>query len=201
MTNKYARLLPGTFELVSLIFLTVLVVILGNSRQLLDYYGLSTTNTVLRQSAGDAITRGLSRLDSFSLTSTVVTFLIWAAVGLLCFSIAQAIARGYHEFQREEELSSNRYVHPSTFTRRDFWRHVAGNFGLLVVGLLLLAIVLYLFFGYIMPIGLTYAQLFLQGVSIIHAGYFLLGLAVIYVGLVAIDLSFRFLTQRHRLIS
>jgi uncharacterized membrane protein SpoIIM required for sporulation len=201
MTIRSKHIFPGTFELISLVVVSILVVVLGNSRQLLDYYGLSSTNQVLKQGAGDTIAKGLTQLDSFSFTGQVVTFLIWAVVGLLCFSVAQAIARGYQEFQREEELSSNRYIHPSTFRRSAFWKSVGWNFATVVAGLTLLGLALYGMLAYVLPIGLTYTQVFLQGVSVLHLGYFLLGLAVIYVGLIILDCCLRLLTHRRQIIS
>lgn len=201
MKQKINRLLPTSYELIGLLVLSALVSVIGNSKQLLDYYGLNASNQFLKDGAGHAITKGLSHLDAIKFTNELVTFLIWAGIGLLCFGIAQSIATSLGNFKRQKAVSTNQYIHPTAYTNKDFWNQVIKSLVLLVIGLVVLGLVLYLLFSYVLPIGLTYTQYFLQGVSIYHVGYFVLGVAVIFVGMVLLDLSLRLLFLRQRLLT
>lgn len=194
-------LIPSVYEVVAVSFLTLLMVVLANSRQLLSYYGLQSSNQVLQSSASEATSRALSTLDSFSATDGIVTFLIWAAVGVVCYSIVMGLVRAYNEFEYEEKLSSNRYVHPSTFTKAKFWKGVLGDFIGTAVGLAVLAVAVYALMLMVLPVGLAYSRVFLFDVTIVNAAYFLLGLAIVFVGLLVVNICARALLQRHRLVA
>ena len=48
MKSKLKNLLPSPFELAGLAFLDLLVVFLGNTNELLNYYGLNSSNQALK---------------------------------------------------------------------------------------------------------------------------------------------------------
>lgn len=194
-------LIPSVFEVIAVAFAAIVIVLLANSRQLLSYYDLQSSNQLIKSSAGGAMSQGLSRLDNFTWTGPVVTFLIWAGVGVICFSIAQGLVRAYQEFEFEEELSSNRYIHPSTFTKAGFWKGVAKDFAGTTVSLLLVAASVICFLLLVLPVGMAYSRVFLFGVSVSNFLYIVLGLTVIFAGLVVIDVLMRLLLQRRRLIA
>lgn len=194
-------LIPSVFEVAGAGFLTFAVVLLANSKQLLNYYGLQSSNQVLQSNAGDAVRTALGRLDTFKGTDQVVTFAIWAVVGMVCFSIVQGLGRAYREFEFEEELSSRRYVHPSTFTKSKFWKGVLEDFAGLAVGLVMVGVGVYAFLAFVLPIGLTYSRLFLFSINLSNAAYFLLGLLVVFFGLVILSVCARVLLQRRRIIA
>ena len=181
--------------------LTIIILLVGNTQELLDYYGLSGTKHVIKQSAGHAISTGLGKIDTFSFTDKVVTFMVWALIGVLCFSVVQVIARIYREIEEEEKLSSNRYVHPKTFTRGVFWRRVALDFLGVVVGLALLIGGLYCLLAYVLPIALTYTQSFLTGVSVVHAGSLVVGFFMLYGWTLILAIVLKYIVNRHRLFT
>lgn len=201
MNIRLKYLVPSVFEVIAVAFAALAIVLLANSRQLLSYYDLQSSNQLIKSSAGGAMSQGLSRLDNFTWTGPVVTFLIWAGIGVICFSIAQGLVRAYKEFEFEEELSSTRYIHPSTFTKARFWKGVVKDFTGTTVGLLLVAAAVICFLLLVLPVGMAYSRVFLFDVSVSNFLYIILGLAVIFAGLVVIDVFVRILLQHRRLIT
>src|SRR5882757_8538006 len=180
MYINFSRIVPTLFELVGILLLTLLVVLLGNTKQLLDYYGLSGSGDVIKHSTSAAISNGLAELDGFSLTDKIVTFMVWAVIGVLCFSVVQVIAGAYRDFEENEKVSSNRYVHPSTFVRGAFWRKVILNFIGTLAGLIILGAALYCLLAYVLPVALANTSTFLTKISLGHVGSFLLGSLMLY---------------------
>ncbi len=191
MVSRIAHFKPSIFEFVGLSFVGFFVMILSNSQQLLQYYGLTSSGQLVKNGVGGAVSHGLGKLDNFSITASAVTFAIWAVVGMLCFSIVRALARVYQEVELDAELSSNRYIHPSTFKRGDFWRQVTEDFALLLISLLIFGAVLVVFVSVVLPASIAYGRDFLSDVSIIRLGDFLLGLVLLYVGLIVVDIALR----------
>lgn len=181
--------------------LTLFVILLGNTKQLIEYYGLSTSGQIIKQNTSQAVATGLGKLDQFSFTDKVVTFMVWAIIGVLCFSIVQVIARFYRDFEIEEEVSSNRYIHPATFVRAVFWRQVILDFIGLLFCLVVLGAALYCLLAYVLPVTLTYTSTFLTGITVIHFGGFILGFVMLYGWLFVLTVIVKTLVNRHRLIS
>jgi len=198
MKFNFKKLLPTPFELITLIFVDLLIIFLGNSKQLLSYYGLDSSNQILQNKAGSAISHGLSKLDNFSITAGIVTFAVWAVVGVFCLSIVQVITSVYSNFERDEALSSDRYVHPLSFTRVKFWRQVFWEFIVVLLLLVITGLVLYGFVAFALPIGLAYRRTFLLGISLPSVGSLLIGFAAVYVGLVMLDGCLHLLAHRRQ---
>ena len=189
--SKLAKILPTSFELVSFLLLAALILLLGNSYQMLNYFGLEQSGETLHASAGNAVTAGLSKLDNFAFTSQVVTFLIWAIVGVFCFSIVRGIAHMYSEVKFDNDLSSSRYVHPATFTKARFWKRVGMDFAVLVAALSLTVAVLYGLLAYLLPVSLAYTRSFVLGMTPGSTVELFAGFALVYVWLVVVDMCLR----------
>jgi hypothetical protein len=201
MKLQLKPILPSAIELFTSAFLTFGIVLLANSRQLLSYYGLQSSDQLIKSNAGNAISQALRAIDSLTATDGVVTFLIWAIVGVLCFAIVEALGHAYKEIEFENELSSTKYVHPATFTKAKFWKSVVFNFVVLTVALALFLSVGLAFLLLILPVGLVYSRVFLFSPSLVNALYMALGLAVVFVGLVAVNVVGRVLIFRRKLAS
>jgi len=199
MKIHYSRIVPGKFGLISLIALDVVIVVLGNATQMLDYYGLRSSGSVIKDSAGSVVTSGLSKVDSFNFTGPVVTFAIWAIIGVFCFSLVQGIARIYRDIEDDKELSSNDYVHPETFVRRSFWNQVLLDVAGLIGCLSLIFASLYILLVSVLPTSLTDTRPFLLGGSPAHLAMFVFGLLVMYVWLVVFTTFLKLFVNRHRL--
>lgn len=198
MSIQFKRILPTPFEMLSMLLLTVGIVALGYTQNLLSYYDLNSSTEVIHNSAGAAISSGLSRIDSLNMTAQVVTFLIWSGVGLFCLSLIQMIGRVFRGLELDEQLSSNRYVHPTTFVRAVFWKHVVLNFIATVVCVGLLVGAVYLFLVFALPFGLANTRLFLYGITPSRLGALLLGLALLYVWMLVFCVLFKLLVHRRQ---
>jgi hypothetical protein len=201
MKLNLKQLLPTSYELIAGFLLTITIIILANTKQLLSYYGLQSSDNLIKSSAGHAVSDALKAIDSLSATDGVVTFLIWAVVGILCFGIVEAIGRAYSELKFENDLSSGQYVHPATFTKLKFWRGVFVDSIALGLGLAVLLVDILAFTLFLIPLGLAYSRVFLFDISVVNGLYMLLGLVVTFVGWVALDIAVRFLLHRHRIVS
>jgi hypothetical protein len=200
MKIRLKTIIPSLQEAIVASVVSIIILFLTNSKQLLSYYGLQSSNEVIKSSAGNVLSDALKTLDSFSATNGIVTFLIWAVVGTVCFAIVESLGGAYHEFRLERQVSSNKYVHPLNFSGSKFWRGVILNAISLFFGLALLAASTLLFMILVLPIGLAYARNFLFDVTVVNAVYLVLGLLVMTVGLLVIDIAIRFLLNRGRLV-
>jgi hypothetical protein len=197
----FKRVVPTLVELIGLLLLTIFIVVLGNTKSLIEYYGLAGSDEVISHSTSQAVASGLGKLDQFSFTDKVVTFIVWAIIGVLCFSIVQVIARFYHDFEAQEEVSSNRYIHPATFVRAVFWRRVVLDFIGLLLCLVALGAALYCMLAFVLPIALTNTRAFLTGISLINFGGFVSGFFMLYGWVFVLAIIMKLLVNRHRLIN
>lgn len=195
------QLLPSSYELIGGFFLTLTIIIMANSKQLLNYYGLQSSDHLIKSSAGNAFSNALKTLDSLSATDGVVTFLIWAVVGIVCFGIVEAVGRTYSEIKLENDISSRQYIHPATFTKLKFWRGVILDSVTFAFGLAVLLVGVLVFSLFLIPLGLAYSRVFLFDVTVTNALYMLIGLVVTFAGWIVLDVAVRFLLHRHRIIS
>lgn len=192
--SKYIT--PSPIELFGAFFLAIAIVLLANTQRLLNYYGLYSSDVVIRTSAGSAVRDALTVLDTFSFTNTVVLFLIWAAVGVLCFGLLEALGNAFREFKLEQDVSSRKYIHPSTFTRVSFWRGVVVNAWAAAICLGILVGYSLLLLLFVIPLGLAYSRIFLLDISLNTALYFVVGILIIFAGLVLLNIAVRFMLHR-----
>lgn len=195
------QLLPTSYELIGGGFLTIVIILLANSKQLLSYYGLQSSDQIIKSSAGQTLNSALRTIDSLSATDGIVTFLIWALVGVVCFGIVEGIARALSELKFENELSSGRYIHPATFTKVKFWRGVLLDTIALAFGVAVLLVGVFAFVLFFLPISLAYSRVFLFNVSLQNTLYMLLGFVVAFAGWLVLTVAVRFLLHRHRILS
>lgn len=198
---RYDRILPSPFALLSIVPLTVLLVAVLDLQSVINYYRLDRSSQIVHQTAGAAVTGGLSHLDHLKATNTIVTFLIWGIVGIFCFSLVQMVPRVYREFQMSKQLSSDAYLHPATFVRATFLRSVILDFVGLAVCLLGLAVLIGIFLTVALPLGLQQTRLFLLGFSWPHLPNLLYGLVIVYIWLVVCWAWLKLIWNRRRLIA
>jgi hypothetical protein len=201
MKTKFKHLVPSSFELVGGGFLAIIIIFLANSKSLLSYYGLSSSDQLIKSSADNVVSEALTVIDSFSATNGVVTFLIWAVVGIVCFGIVEALGNGYQQIKLEKQVSSKSYIHPTSFSQARFWRSVVLDTITLLLGLGLLALVLLAFALLVLPLGLAYSRVFIFSASFRTALDLVLGLFVIFTGLIVTSVTIRLLLYRRSLFN
>lgn len=200
MKIQLKHLVPSPLELIGAGFLSVVIIFLANSKSLLNYYGLGSSNQLIKTSAGNVVTDALKTVDSFSATNGVVTFLIWAVVGVICFGIVEALGSGYQQIRLEKQISSKNYVHPISFTQANFWRGVVLDTATLVAGLTVLALVLLFLALFLLPLGLAYSRVFLFDTTVSNSIYLLLGVFVVFAGLMLNEIVVRSLLYRRKVV-
>ncbi|MGH7240802.1 MAG: hypothetical protein ACREGB_00720 [Candidatus Saccharimonadales bacterium] len=199
MKDRLKKLIPTSAELIGAFFASIAIIFAANSKQLLNYYGLQSSNQIVQSSSGKVMGDALRSLDSLSATASIVTFLIWAGVGILCFGIVEGMGHAYSELKLENDISSGRYIRPATFTKLKFWRGVVVDSVALAIGLAILVVTSLLLGVFLLPLGLAYSRVFLFDGSLAHAIYIVLAVALVFVGLVLVDIAVRFLLHRRRI--
>lgn len=199
MKIHFKNIFPTLQEVILAAVLSAIILVLANSKQLLNYYGLESSNEVIKTNANNILDDALHVLDSFSATDGIVTFIIWAVVGIICFALVESFTGAYQEFRLERQISSNRFIHPSNFSTTNFWGGVFFNAVSLLCGLIFLAFTTLLFMLLALPSGLAYSRSFLFEPSLIDGAFFLLGIILISIGLLLVDIAVRFLLHRRRL--
>jgi hypothetical protein len=190
--------LPSTFELWCVGFATLALLIAGNAKLFLEHYGLLGSSEVVGKQLSNRFSSGLSLLDSLSLTPEVVTFLTWAVVGLVLFSIAQALRRASENVALTEQLGTDRYIHPDNFSRRGYWQHIAidASVSLVLILLTLTATALYILL--VVPVGFMYVQDFLLTLGLGQLVDLGLGLFVTYAGGIVLYLLTKVTVRHHQ---
>lgn len=200
MHIQLKKLTPSKAEVVFCGFLAVTLGLLSNTKLLLATQGLTTAAHSIGTSAQAAVTTGLAWLDTYELTTTVVTFMVWALIGLMTLSIIQAFGHALYQFDEKSRLSSNAYVHPSNFNRKKFWHVVLitslGSFAVAAVSLVYIVI----FCLYLLPISSLYIGAYLSEFKLVDLPYALLGFALLFVSVLGLNVCARLLRFRHQVI-
>jgi hypothetical protein len=196
MQKSLPKLFPSSTETAGIAFVSLLIVLLGNGKDLLERYGLLNSSQLVQKQLGNQVGSGLGKLDTFKFTDSVVSFAVWGVVGLISFSLLQAVLRTSNQIKYHKAVGSNRYVHPANFTRERFWRHIVIDTALSFGFLLLIVATVVFYFTYTLPKGFTHARRFLLHVSVTRVGDLLLGLVMVFVGTYLVYAAVR-LALRH----
>src|SRR4051812_19274729 len=105
MKDRLKQLIPTRAEAAAAFVVSLAVILAANSKHLLNYYGLQSSDKLIKSNAGHVVNDGLKQLDSFTATQGIVTFLIWAVVGIICFGIVEGMGRAYREYKLENDLA------------------------------------------------------------------------------------------------
>lgn len=199
MKIQLEKLVPTRAEILFCGFLALLIGILSNAKLLLAKQDLTSAATAITSGASKTLSEGLSKLDEYAFTTTAVTFLVWAVIGLLTLSVIQAIGYVLSEFNEQSRLSSNEFVHPTDFSRRSFWKSVfLTTLGSFFVALVSTTYVL-IFCLYLLPLGRTYLGAYFSDFAPSGLGYAAIGVGVLFVSIIGLNVVARLLRFRHQL--
>lgn len=143
----FAMIRPNGMDIVYSIIITVIVLGVAVMPTIFDKYNTFGAREVLASDAGGAIGRFLLRIDGLSFTNSVVTFMLWGAIGIVIYGLVSAFVRALARVEQSHELASEKYVHPTSFSRASFWREellmsASGVLTLVVLGVVIMFIVL-----------------------------------------------------------
>lgn len=161
MRSKENPLIPSLYEYWYITLAALVVLVTGNAKILLQHFGLMNSSYIVGDHVSNTVGSGLHVIDDFNATPGIVTFITWGVIGLVVFSLLHALRKASGAIDFEREVGSNRFIHPTNFSRRRYWRTILVNtflsFGLIT--LLLFGIVLYVLF--VVPVASLYLQRFL----------------------------------------
>lgn len=198
MKQKIRTLIPSSTDVGAAIFLTLLILLVGNAHDLLQRYGLLSSSQVVNSQLHHVVGSGLGWLDSKQATTNIVTFAIWGVVGLVAFSLVQTLLRATGKIRYEKEFSTNRYVHPSEFRSDSFWRQVGTSMVVSMLLIILSVVSLLLYILAALPASFTFARRLLLQPSIAHIGDFAVGFLGLFGCTLVVYLLLRLTVRQHR---
>jgi hypothetical protein len=196
--KNYFRVLPSTLEIWWVSFAVVILLVAGNAKLFLQRYDLIDSSALIHSQLSSKVTSGLNVLDSFGFTSSVVTFVVWAFVGVLVLSIMQACMHFSRTMQHHRELASNEYSHPENFNREHYLKQAAVGTALSFAFTSLLVTSLILYLLYVVPVAFSYVRQFLLDASIGHVIALLLGIFTAFVGTMLLYVVFKLVLRQYR---
>lgn len=120
--NYWEIVRPGGIDVAYSVAVTALILFVLGTPTILDKYNTFGAREVLASDMGSFVSRVLLRIDELSFTNNVVTFLLWALVGVVVYALVSSLLRALAKAELERELASDTYVHPAAFSRTKFWR-------------------------------------------------------------------------------
>lgn len=115
-----------SYEVILLFIISVLLTLIINMRLLSDFVANRNqyVYSIVSSELEDKTSSFLTSIDSFPLTPTIVTMLLWGIVGAIAYFITFFIVRSTSEVKTTIDISSLHYVHPKHFRASNFWLSV-----------------------------------------------------------------------------
>lgn len=198
MQKIFKRALPSGIELGYVALAAFALLLVGNAKFILQRYGLIGPSALVQRQLAHGVGSGLQYLDSFNITAGAVNFIIWSLVGLVGFSVVQALLKATGIIRFERDLSSNRYVHPQNFDRKVYWRHIVTDAAISFILLALLAAVTALYVVIIVPTALNYTQQFIISSDMSHLGSLAIGAVTAFAGTFVVYALWKLVVWHHR---
>lgn len=197
--NVRSALSLSSFELLCLALVTIGFGLAGIARPLLQRFDLISSTGFVQGHVGSTIQSSLHTLDNLAGTAGVVTFLTWAVVGLVVCSVVQAVARANGILQLERDVSSNRYVHPSGFSRKRFWRNILSDTLSLALSVAVFIAMLVLLIVLVIPTSIGYLQDFVMMTTVHNLIAGMVGLVAIFANATILFLVVKLMRWHYRL--
>ncbi|HSX30562.1 MAG TPA: hypothetical protein VLE99_01475 [Candidatus Saccharimonadales bacterium] len=199
LSSRLWSFVPTSFETWCVLFVSLAIVALGNAQIILARFGLVQSSELVQARLGHGVTSGLTKLDSFTITQTAATFLVWAGIGLVAFSFVYAVLRTSERIEYRKALSSNEYIHPAAFNRASFMRTAITGALLSFTTLVLFLAGTALYLHYVMPSSFVHIRRFLLlDPSLSHFGSLCLGAMALFAGTYVLYALGRLTVWSHR---
>ena len=168
---------------------------------MLSQYNLFGARGVLRSDIGEAFTKLLAKIDNFSFTDTVVTFLFWGVVGIFVYALVSAFTHVVEEAEEEYELMSEEYVHPSTMSRKNIWREKLVVGLLSFVSMLIFIAMVGAVLAVLLPIALIHLRAIIAtGANLVDIAIALAAVVLLLIGACIVLVAFRLWQHRKILL-
>lgn len=195
--HKRALLVPDGYDVAVVLLTATILLLLANMAYLLDAYGYGASAQLVNSRAHDVFMDTLRKIDSFTLTPAVVTFLIWAVIGLVVAMVVYSGRQVYRELHVDLDMATEKYVQPRNFNKVRFLEQVMLDVVLVVTGVTLVICMVIVFFKLVFPVANDYVRTLVPSQPLLAAiGHAALGLAYATVAVGAIFYVVRLLLWR-----
>jgi hypothetical protein len=154
------RTLPNVIELIYILFVTCVLTLVGNAQLIAERIGLMGSANFISQQASTKVTPGFDTLRSFRFISETVELLIWGGIGLIAYSVLEALIRARRIARYHPSLDSSVHIQPQHVSHVATWRPILSD---AVYSFVLLFLFLLVCGGYVIlatPTSTAYMQRF-----------------------------------------
>ena len=198
MKHKQRTVWPSALETWGVAFFALVIIVLGNTQDLLQRYNLISSSRVVHDQLSKGVTHGLRTLDSFAVTQNATTFIVWGLVGLITFSVIQTIWQTSQRVQYEEAVSSNEFIHPQNFNRTTYWQVILTNLVLSIAFLALFFVLAVVYVLFVFPFATHHVGHFLLRPGFSNIPDLLVGLFVGFVSTYALYVAWKLVVWHRR---
>lgn len=203
MLKNKARdyLIPSKLEVLLYFFVTVAIVFVANFTYITTYL-LNQTGNVPQ--TGEYALRVYSDkffefIEGLAFVPSSAVFIFWSLTGLLIFSLAQSIYNVYAEVKKDINVDTH-FMHPSNYTRWQFWGEVLVQFAahVLLYGLIILWGML---MGFVLtPLSAILAQRLFTDTNVPSLLIFICSFLLLYIGVLIFALLAKLFFKRKQLM-
>lgn len=143
---------PSLLTMLLSFLISVFLVVGANVRIISDQFDVVEQYILINEYFGLSISNILFSLSSFTITSTIVTFLIWFTAGILLFSLLTVIINSFKEIEHDVEIDKS-YIHPASYKSNIFWMQLAALFAVRFVSTLLILVILFAIVYTVLPLA------------------------------------------------
>ncbi len=193
---------PTTRDVVYCSVFALVIAVIGNAYQVINYYVFRPDGTPAPQTTHDLIVAVMAKIDTFQPSAAIVTFIFWALVGLGVMAIFQGLVHVLRRVAHLQVASSRYYRHnrPKPLTRAAFWKQWAftaiGSFLAFCTALFIFSF----FVLCIVPVGIIYTRIFFFFPTPFNLFYALMGLCMMFIGLLLTVVGIRLIISRRRIL-
>lgn len=194
-------LVPSKLEVLLYFIVTIALVFISNFKYLTTYFLHQTGN--VPQTGDEAIQlfsdKFFEFIEGLAFVPSSAVFIFWSLTGLLIFSLAQSVYNVYAEVKNDIKVDTH-FLHPSNYTRWQFWGEVFVQFtahvllySLIILWGLLMSFVL-------MPLAAIFVQRLFIDTSVLNLLAFTSSFMLLYVGVLVFALLAKLFFKRKQLM-
>lgn len=193
-------LLPTKAELVFYFSLSIFVLFVANFNYLRVYLLYSGADTDVSTNVFSQYFSQLVQIvNGTPYLPEGTVFIFWSLVGLVVYSIIQAMYNVYHSAKENVQIATH-FLHPTNYTNARFWGEIALQF-IAHVSLYALTVLWFVVFFYVLiPIGSVVVRHFLEAASIGSFLNFIGSFVLLYIGVVTLFLVLKLFIKRKQLL-
>lgn len=200
-TKARDYLIPTRLEAIFYLVFTGLILFVANFSFLTNYLLHDSGNVPDNGEAAFQMyfDRIFEFIEGLPFVPSSAVFIFWSLTGLAIFSLAQSVYNVYAEVKSDIAVDTH-FLHPSNYTRWQFWGEVFVQFAAHVL-LYSLIILWSLLMGFVlMPLTAVLIQRMLSDVGLLNLITFLSSFVLLYIGVIIFALLLKLFFKRKQLM-